>query len=193
MSYRSIPKFKLEKIAEDLRAQRGKFDGKILLVEKLVEGLGFELFPVIGLKEEFGIEAYLPKRPRTIIVDQALMDSMAPRYFFTLAEEVAHSQIHLAGREADLNAFYDWMMSLSNEDYQKFERDAKYLAGALLLPRADFVAEFNKLTGEQKRAFTKAGIKDDQAVIRYALRRIYQAYLVSFECAAFRALNLDLN
>lgn len=190
MTYKRFSKPYLEKIAHEVRTKQAIFDGKRLLIESLVDKLGFELIPKTGLKEELGIEAYLPKRLNTIIVDQASMDFGTPRYFFTLAEEVAHSLIHLKGHGANRDTLYKWIQSLSKSAYEDLERDAKYLAGAILMPKSEFMSIFMKKSAAHRKALGVHG--DRHTVIRYSIRRLYMTYCVSFEAAAFRARSLGL-
>lgn len=69
MSYCPFSHSHLEDIAQSFRRTHGKFDGKRFLIEYVVDAMGIELVPVEGLKDEEAIEAYLPKRPNTIIVN----------------------------------------------------------------------------------------------------------------------------
>ena len=193
MSYQPLPHHELEKIAVRLRKQHGVFDGKRLLIEDMVQRMGYALFPVDGLRDEMGVEAYIPKRPKTIIVDRAEMDGGNPRYFFTLAEELAHIEIHLSRPPVGVQTpqqFHDWVMSLSSNSYQNFECDAKYLAGALLMPPDEFKEKFNSLLQAQLKALGKAGVRN--TVIYYVLRQMFMTYVVSFDAATIRARKLNL-
>lgn len=192
--YRRFSVATLERIAKELRTKHGKCDGKRLLVEHLVDKLGFDVIPRVGLRDEMGIEAYLPKRANTIIVDKAQMDFGSPRYMFTLTEEVAHSIIHLqgqiAGHSATVDLLHEWIMGLTNDEHQDMEMDAKYLAGAILMPRDEFIKLFKGHCSAQHKALGTAG--DRHTLIRFAVRRLYMTYCVSFEAAAYRAKHLGL-
>ena len=190
MRYRPYKKAYLETIASDIRRQFGKSDGNRLMVDHLVEKMGFKLFAAPGLKEEMGVEAYLPAKEKTIIVDRDQMDYGSPRFNFTLVEEVAHNELHRNLEKKSAKELHECVMALSGDDYLSFERDAKYLAGAILMDKKSFTADFHKHFDTQKRQLGASGDRD--TVVRYTIRKLYMAYCVSFEAAAFRALSLKL-
>lgn len=177
----------LERHAHEFLAKHDRRDGWRLLIEQIILDLGFRLIPVAGL-EAFGVEAYLAKAENTIIVDEGQMNYGGNRYTFTLTEEVAHSILHVNGH--DRTKLHDDVMALSETEYADVEFDAKYLAAAILMPREQFRQAFNDHVSKQTKALGKNA--DRQTVIRYAIRRLYMAYCVSFECAMFRALDLNL-
>lgn len=193
-SYSSFAEKTLERIASDLRAKHGKFDGKRLLVEYLVDKLGFELIPREGLREELGIDAYLPKRPNTIIVDRDEMDFGSPRYNFTLTHEIAHSIIHLqgqiAGHSATVDLLYEWIAGLSEAEHKAMEYDARFLAAAILMPAEEFSKIFTEAMAKHQQQMGSA--KDRQSSLRFCIRRLYQTYGVSFDAACVRARCLRL-
>lgn len=188
MSYAPKRPEDLERIATELRATPGVLDGWMLRVEALAGALGLDIIPKAGLKEEFGIEAYLAGRPATIIADRDAMDFGSPRYFFTLAEEIAHHVIHVDNRSTD--TLRESVLGLGRHDYQLLEWDAKYLAGAMLMPAEQFQTTFRDARQRQKEGLGGAG--DDETITRYAIRKCYQSFGVSFHAAVIRAHALHL-
>ena len=86
----------LEKTAEDFlkKHAQGKYDGRALHIEALIESLGYYIFPVPGLIEI--AEAYVPAKPGYIFVDEDQYQnaSISFRWRFTIAEELAHILLH---------------------------------------------------------------------------------------------------
>lgn len=177
----------LERHAREFLDKHDRRDGWRLLIEQIVQDLGYRLIPVSGL-EAFGVEAYLAKAEMTIFVDEGQMNYGGNRYCFTLTEEVAHGILHVNGY--DRTKLHDEVMALSETEYADVEFDAKYLAAAILMPREQFRQAFNDHVSKQTKALGKSA--DRQTVIRYAIRKLYTAYCVSFECAMIRSLDLNL-
>jgi hypothetical protein len=188
MPYKPKERQFLERKAAELRGKPGVLDGSVLRVEALADVLGLELLPKAGLKDEFGIEAYLAGRKNTIVVDRDVMDFGSPRYLFTFAEEIAHHVIHVDDRPKV--TLQTCVLSLSQHDYELLEWDAKYLAGAMLMPVEEFESIFRRSVQKEKEALGNAG--DRETITRYAIRKCYQAFGVSFHAAVIRAQALDL-
>jgi Zn-dependent peptidase ImmA (M78 family) len=186
MRYKSFNPNHLERKAVEVLAEHGKFDGSRLLVDELIDKLGYSVLPKAGLLDEFGVEAYIPKKPNLIFVDKAAMDQGFPRYYFTLAEEIAHILIHLPLVAGSITELHEWIMAMPEADYNRFEWDAKHLAGALLMPKEGFSDTFKKHLTQY------TGKLDKQTVVRMAVRKTYIPYGVSFEAAAVRACCLKL-
>jgi Zn-dependent peptidase ImmA (M78 family) len=108
----------------------------------MLEAEGYDIFPIAGLNKY--AEAYIPRKPGILFVDEDQQNSHPLRYRFTIAEELAHCLIHhkiFKGKSFSENR--EVYNSISDQDYQDLERNAKYLASALLMPKESFTERFN--------------------------------------------------
>ena len=91
-----------------------------------------------GLQEFHGLEAYLALGCHTIYVDRNYMDleKMERRYRFTLAEEIAHFILHkdLFKGVKTVEEYLKVSDELSFGERSRMQRDARRLAGAILMP-----------------------------------------------------------
>jgi Zn-dependent peptidase ImmA (M78 family) len=169
-----------------LSARGHFFSGSKLLVEELIEDLGFEIYPVKGLSRY--AEGFLPRKGKRIYVDEDQMLTFEPRYRFTLAEELAHflliESIFPGKTEDQIAKEID---AFSDPEYGDFERNAKYLAGALLMPQVRFSERYKVLEGVFSERSTSKPY-----VIRAVLQSLSKEFCVSHESAGIRANMLDL-
>lgn len=185
--YRRKTKRELERLALGFIQTRGHFfSASKLLIEELVEDLGFEIYPVKGLSRY--AEGFLPRKGKRIYVDEDQMLLFEPRYRFTLSEELAHflliESIFPKKTEEEIAREID---AFSDSEYQDFERNAKYLAAALLMPQTRFSVRYQVLEGVfSERSASKA------YVIRSVLQALSREFCVSHEAAGIRAKMLSL-
>lgn len=183
----------LEKIAEDFLAKwgQGKYDNRCLRIEALIEaaeinGQRYTIFPVRGLAEI--AEAYTPAKPGYIFIDEDQFLNDGPRCRFTLAEELAHILIHrplFDGRSvAEQIKIQE---GFSDYDYQVIERNAKFLASCILMPRETFTARFKHFFGMQS-----ARVTNTVQIHRYVIKQLNYDFYVSYFSIALRALQLSL-
>lgn len=156
------------------------------MIEELVEDLGFEIYPVKGLSRY--AEGFLPRKGKRIYIDEDQMLAFEPRYRFTLSEEVAHflliESIFPRKTEEQIAKEID---AFSDSEYEDFERNAKYLAAALLMPQTRFSERYQVLEGVfAGRSMSKA------YVIRAVLQALSKEFCVSHEAAGIRAKMLTL-
>jgi Zn-dependent peptidase ImmA (M78 family) len=179
----------LEAIAADFLARHGsgKYDGVSLRIEALIEGFGFYIWSVPGLKEK--AEAYVPVRGNKIYVDEDQYQSATTfRFRFTLAEELAHILIHRPLFDGMSTAeIIKFQKAIPDADYLRMERNAKYLAGALLMKKTLFERQFN-LLWQRQRSNTQVPV----FILRYVIRRLSLAFFVSCHSASIRSLHLRL-
>ncbi len=108
----------------------------------MLEAHGYDIIPVPGLNRY--AEAYIPRKPWILFVDEDQQLSHPLRYRFTIAEELAHCLIHhKIFKGKSFTEHLDVYNSISDDDYQDLERNAKYLAAALLMPKQIFIERFN--------------------------------------------------
>lgn len=158
--------------------------------------LGIQIIPFASLQLLYGIEAFITLSRKTIYVDPFLMDldQNERRYRFTIAEEVAHGIIHQdlfkgIKKPEDYLALYN---QLNPETYRWMDRNAKYLAGAILMPGNLFEAKatelFQQLPASPAKSTKLSEI--DQIRIIAGLADLFQ---VSQYSAAIRFSHLGLD
>ena len=165
---------------------KGTYDGRALRIESVIEKLGYIIFPVPGLVEI--ADAYIPIKAGYIFVDEDQYLNGSFRWRFSLAEELAHLLIHrplFDGKSvAEIVAF---QQALTEQEYLRIEREAKYLAGCLLMPRAVFQERFAQFLEIQSQQ-----TPNSLAVLKFVIRQLSMDFHVSCYCVALRALHLHL-
>jgi Zn-dependent peptidase ImmA (M78 family) len=163
-----------------------QFDGLKVLIEEMLEAEGYDIFPVQGLNKY--AEAYLPKRPKLVFVDAGQQLDQPLRYKFTVAEELAHiligRRIFPSKTRSDVQEIFKKM---NDEDYADSERNAKYLACCLLLPKQTFLKRFAL---HQERLGTD--IVNPAEIAMRVIRALHSDFDVSKETIALRAKHLGL-
>jgi Zn-dependent peptidase ImmA (M78 family) len=182
----NLTKTQLEATAQAWLKKFGKYDGRMLRLEHSLEVAGFRIEPVPGLAEI--AEAYLPAKSNYIYVDEDQYLSNSHRWRFTLAEELAHDLIHrpmFAGMNSEqIVAFQE---SLSDEEYETIERQAKRLAGCLLMPEVEFIRRFKHHWDTQRPSVTS-----DLTLLKYVIRQLNFDFAASHHAIAVRAVYLGL-
>lgn len=185
----TIPSYtdeQLEKKAEEFLAEYAKRDGCALLLELVIENFGYEIFPVPGLAVI--AEAYIPAKPGLIFMDEEQYMSSSFRGRFTLAEELAHIILHRPLFEG-LNAqqIQEFQEKLSDPQYQQIEREAKYLAGALLMPRQMFMERF-----KTHQEIQRERQQNELQILRRTIRSLNIDFNASCHSIAIRAMCVGL-
>jgi hypothetical protein len=184
-------KTELEKIAENFLSKyaapgSGKYDGRCMRIEAVIESYGCTIFPIPGLAEI--AEAYVPFKPGYIFADEGQYLSGSFRWRFTLAEELAHILIHrplFQGQSAI--QVKDLQEQITDDQYQYMEQNAKYLAGALLMRHDEFKAQFQHFYDLQSQRITNR-----LQILRYVIRQLSMDFHVSCYAAALRSLHVGL-
>lgn len=117
-------------------------------IELMIERDGVRI-DAVPLKTEKGIEAWISLSARILYVEISLADAdwQERRYRFTLAEEYAHKILH-QGIFAGATTPEEWIArwnKLPDDRYMRLDRQAKELAGILLMPEREFMARMLKL------------------------------------------------
>lgn len=108
-------------------------------IELIVEGKLKWSIVSIPLIENYGAEAFVT-RNKIIYIDPYLLDMRERKYRFTLAEEVAHYLLHkdVYGKCDTLEDHLDIYEQITGREYWRMDRNAKYLAAAILMPATSF-------------------------------------------------------
>jgi Zn-dependent peptidase ImmA (M78 family) len=188
MQIPSYPDHKLEEFAEYFLGGLGTglHDGKSLRIEAVIERHGLTIWPVKNLADV--ADAYVPLIPGIIFIDEAQHANASYRCRFTLSEELSHVLIH---RELFAKMSPSQVRAaqaeITDQQYAQIEREAKHLAGALLMRRDWF--------SERYRAFEAAQrvrTSNDLEIASYVVRHASYCFNVSEHAAAVRARKLKL-
>lgn len=189
MLYKGYSHDHLDALAEDFLGKyaKGKYDGRALRIESLIESYGYTIFQIPGLSEI--AEAYVPAKPGYIFVDEEqYLNGASFRWRFTMAEELAHILIHrplFDGKTID--QIKSMQAKLTDDEYRRIEQDAKYLAGCLLMPKNDFKDRFHHFFNLQAQRSSNF-----LTIIRYAVRQLNFDFNVSCYSVGLRAFHLGL-
>jgi len=134
----------LQKIGDEILEKHNKNNFYYEVgIEYIIEagfGIHIEAEP---LKERYGVEAFPAIGKSIIYIDISLMDDSRQerRYRFTLAEELAHIILHsdIYKEVKTFNDYFKAERSISEDSYHRLDRNAKELAGIILMPRYTFI------------------------------------------------------
>jgi len=145
-----------------------------------------------GLRDRWGVPGatvYHPKEDRfTVLIDDAVADGNPGFYRFTVGEELGHVRLHRTILRR-VQTMEDAVALQASEDYPFLDRNAKWFASALLMPR-------NPLLQDAKQIY--AGLVKQHAfgrpeLIRRALViRLSQRYMVNVSPMEYRLRNWPL-
>lgn len=111
----------------------------------------------------------------TILIDKEVADSNLSFYRFTVAEEFAHLKLHrkllvTVTSVEEIIQLHEW------EGYHEIDRNAKWLASALLIPPAPVLEDVRRLYSKMIR---RVGFTNPEAVKARVVDRLSRKYLVS--------------
>lgn len=156
----------LERIARQLLGER--FPEGVFIpvdVDYLAEsepGVSLDIMP--GLRHTFGIAGavivHSEERRFTILIDQSVADGNAAFYRFTLAEELSHLVLHRSVLEQIETVEDAARLHASPAYHDHLDRNAKWLASALLMPE-------KCLREDSSELFTRlrASVHDEQTLV----------------------------
>lgn len=184
----------LERIARRLLEERFSEGVSIPVdIDYLAEtepGVSLDIMP--GLRHTFGIAGAVVVHPEerrfTILIDQSVADGNAAFYRFTVAEEFSHLILHRAILEQIKTVEDAARLHVSPAYYDHLDRNAKWLASALLMPEW--------CLQEDAKAFftTLRTARLDEQTLTYKLTiRLAQRYNVSQAAMSHRLRNWPLN
>jgi len=150
--------------------------------------LGISVISFSMLRERYGLEAFLALGKKTIYIDTALMDSDAyiNRYRFTIAEEISHRILHgdLFKNVENIEEYFSALDKIRHFEQAQMDKDAKYLASAVLMP----TGIFTKLSTDYSTELNGKG-----QILRYnVVKKLAKEFVVSTETASIRFEQLKL-
>lgn len=170
----------LERIAKEIHK---KYKCEVPIdIDFLIEIMGLDIRDINRLKEDFGLYGFLGKvRDRfTIFVQKGDFKTTNYNTNLTLAEELSHYILHKHYFEKvnDINEAFAFYADMKKEADMMMEFNAKYLAGALLVPVEDLKTKALGLFKANKEILSKLLKNDCDQIISYlsiALSDIYRA------------------
>jgi Zn-dependent peptidase ImmA (M78 family) len=147
---------------------------------------GYSIIPVPGLADI--ADAYIPITGKRIYIDEEQYLSASFRVRFTLAEELAHILLHVPlfqGKSSkEIEELRD---NISDTEYQAMERQAKHLAGCLLMPPAVFRDRFDHFYSIKSQR-----TPNQRRILLFVFRQLSIDFNVSSHSCAVRGLKLGL-
>jgi Zn-dependent peptidase ImmA (M78 family) len=125
-------------------------------IEEIVEfDLAMEVVPILGLKAEIRVDAFLASDLSAIYMDEETLELNPNRYRFSLAHETGHWWLHdELYQTTEVTSVKEWkeVLEVLGSNYRWFEFQANSFAGLILVPPASLKARFERLVGEAEKA-----------------------------------------
>jgi len=156
-------------------------------IEWVIEAsVGLEIRPVPGLRERWLLEGMLcclEGAGYCIIVDERLLDQAAPRYRFTLGEELGHYVLHASclPRVKTLPEGLKQYRQIQN--WRRADRNARRFAAAVLMPMASLTRSIERV---YRACVRTAGFEDPERIRSFLVDYVVAEYEVSREAADYR-------
>ena len=181
----SLPK--LESLAQALLHERWPALAIPVDIEYLAEREpGVVLDIERGLRDRFGVPGatvYHPKEDRfTVLIDEAVADGTPGFYRFTVAEELGHVRLHRAVLRRVKTAEEALSLHVS-QDYPYMDRNAKWFASALLMPRDPLLRDARQI---YPGLVKEHGFDRPQLFKRSLIIRLSQRYVVNVSPMQYR-------
>jgi IrrE N-terminal-like domain len=139
-----------------------------------------------GLRDQRGVAGaavYHPKEDRfTVLVDEAVADGNPGFYRFTVAEELGHIRLHRPVLR-QVRSVEDADALHASEHYEYMERNAKWFASALLMPREPLLRDARQLYAGLVK---QHGFDHPELVRRSLVIRLSQHYVVNTSPMQYR-------
>jgi hypothetical protein len=190
----------LEQIAEKFHDGIGdRFEIPIdvdLLLED-IKGVDLDIWP--GLQANYGMLGMTGFNPNTgilsIYIDGQLADSSAGirRYRMTVAEELAHIIIHRPAIEA-VETPEDFKHIQTHDRWYLYERNAKWLAAAILMPASHVLRDAEKMYSEMITALPEnMKYTNPEAIKKMIKSKLADKYDVSLMSMHYRLDKWPIN
>ena len=185
MDFKHYPYSRLKEISEDFLEKNNFRKGIIPTdIEMLIEKSGIIIEAIDDLRKDFSVKGLVAKDVNNdgrvkIFIDTHHYEEDTFEYKFTLAEELAHILIHMDFYDG-INGVEDCIKkynSISDDDYRKYEQQARNLASFLLLPEKEFndeVIAFIDTNIEDYRIFNFQSAEDFSDKISNLISKKYE-------------------
>ncbi len=152
-------------------------------IEEIVEfDLSMDVIPVLGLKDEISVDAFLASDLSTIYIDDETLKHVPARFRFSLAHEAGHWWLHDSlYQDRQISSIPDWKRVYQDlgADYKWFEFQANSFAGLVLVPPSTLKNQFEKIVGEADSAGIKRAKLFEHPQRQHLIERLAQDYRVS--------------
>jgi len=189
----------LERVAEALHSEYCDDPVKPPIdIEVILERMGAEIIPLPNLARDHGVVGLLSRSERgdqfAVFVDARVCEEQETRYRFTVAEECAHMCLHASVYENvhTLAAATRFYLGLTGDEHWVLDRNAKYLAGAILIPSSHVKQIAPEIVPPRLDTMT---FVSDTHILGEAAKILAEVYNVSGRCMLYRldnkAIRLD--
>ena len=155
--------------------------------------LGLEIFDIPRLKEDFGLFGLIAKIKDkfTIFIQKGDLTLTNYNTNYTLAEELSHYILHKKyfDKVTDFSDAYAFYNKIKEKSEMMMELNAKYLAGALLLPRAHLSSKAEEVYEEHKKILSELLDKNYDGIIDQIAISLSDVYRTPQGVIAYRLKN----
>jgi len=146
MEFKKITYERYKEIAENFLEKHNFRKGIIPTdIEMLIKKSGIVIVAFDGLKKDYSVKGLVAKDvkndgPVKIFIDARHYEEDEFEYKFTLAEELGHILLHFDfyDRVHTVDDYIKISNSINDDDYRRFEQQARNIASFLLLPQKEF-------------------------------------------------------
>jgi len=186
--YRAKTILELEALADGVLKRHAIRVNKCLVdMEGIVEDEGISLLPRPGIKKTLAIDAYLPRNPKYLLIDEDYGADM-PYFRVVIDEELSHRvlepELWSQGGPAGANIY-----EIDKQIYDDIESNAYRMALALLMPRESYIERFGFHLAEAT-AGGPVNSHDDR--VRLAIDKLSNTFNVTFNAVASRGNHIEL-
>lgn len=178
----------LEKIASEIHKKYGC--NVPVDIDYIVEMMGIELFDISRLKEDFGIYGFLGRvqGQYVIYVQKGAFDTTNYNTTLTIAEELTHYilQKKYFKDVKDIEGAYSFYADISEKSKSMMEFNAKYLAGAILVPADILKKEAISLIEKNKDVLFSILRDDFNEIIDNVSSKLRDVFLVPENAVSYR-------
>lgn len=135
-----------QEAAEFLQEYHGEGTIPVPIAEIAEFDFGLEIVPVLGIKEDLHVDAFLTSDLKSIYVDEFVLLHVPNRFRFSIAHELGHFWLHQdlyeTCRIESVRDFRRIQTEIGSDDYKWFEWQANAFAGVVLVPAEALAREF---------------------------------------------------
>ena len=185
MEFKKYTYIQYKEIAENFLKEKNFSKGIIPTdIEMLIEKSGIIIEAIDDLRKDFSVKGLVAKDVKDvgrikIFIDTRHYEEDTFEYRFTLAEELAHILLHMDFYEGinDIEDYIKKYKSIDDENYRKYEQQARNLASFLLLPEKEFndeVIDFIDANIEDYKIFNFQSAEDFSDKISNLISKKYE-------------------
>jgi Zn-dependent peptidase ImmA (M78 family) len=182
----------LEQVADEVHK---RFTCQVPIdIDYITEMMGLEILDISRLKEDFGLYGFLGQVKKKFVIFVQKGDFKLTNYYtnFTIAEELSHFILHKEyfKNVKDFNEAFDFYTKIAQQSEMMIELNAKYLAGAILLPREHLKKKATEAYKQNESVFNeilkKGNEESCEAIIAGISSSLIDIYRVPEGPIAFR-------